>query len=301
MKKIFLVLTAAALISSAGCRSSNTQTVTSQISSEHGSSVSSVQKYENSTDTGPTDKTPHSTGKADETLSPGGNTVSADETQDSNEKTKSESARVPPKDNISLNTPKDPVSSTESDGKKSSVSSYNEADSNSSVSSYNEADSNDETWIENRVIELFNEYRNTPLKSLSGLSEYDKLRSVQLVTNFAHDIEDMRKASDKLKYGKLIITEESYYDFEKEEVVYTGETIKYYQVDAMEAIGRGGILMRTPEQIALEIASGFRNSAGHWSYLGSDEYKYIGCGVTVKDGNWYCCVSVAETNTDENP
>ena len=288
MKKIFLLLTAA-LILSAGCRSSNTETVMSQVVSEHGSSVPSVQEYESSTDTGPTEKTPHSTGKADETSSHGGNTVSADETQDGVEKTKSESASVPQKDNISRNTTKDPVSSTESDGKESSV------------SSYNEADSNDETRIEKRVIELFNEYRNTPLKPLSGLSEYDKLRSVQLVTNFAHDIEDMRKASDKLKYGKLIITEESYYDFEKEEVVYTGETIKYYQVDAMEAIGRGGILMRTPEQIALEIAQGFRNSAGHWSYLGSDEYKYIGCGVTVKDGNWYCCVSVAETNTDENP
>lgn len=289
MKKIFLVLTAAALILSAGCRNSNTETFSSEVISEHGSSVPSVQEYESSTDTGPTEKTPHSTGKADETSSHGGNTVSEDETQDGDEKTKSEAASVPQKNNISQNTPKDPVSSTESDGKKSSV------------SNYNEADSNDETWIENRVIELFNEYRNTPLKSLSGLSEYDKLRSVQLVTNFAHDIEDMRKASDKLKYGKLIITEESYYDFEKEEVVYTGETIKYYQVDAMEAIGRGGVLMRTPEQIALEIASGFRNSAGHWSYLGSDEYKYIGCGVTVKDGNWYCCVSVAETNIDENP
>lgn len=289
MKKIFLLLTAAILISSAGCRSSNTETGTSQVSSEHGSSVSSIQEYENSADTGLTEKTPHSTGKADETSSHGGNTVSEDETQDGVEKTKSESASVPQKENISSNKPEEPVSSTESDEK------------DSSLNSYNEADGDDETWIENRVIELFNEYRNTPLKPLSGLSEYDKLRSAQLVTNFAHDIEDMRKASDKLKYGKLIITEESYYNFEKEEVVYTGETIKYYQVDAMEAIGRGGILMRTPEQIALEIASGFRNSAGHWSYLGSDEYKYIGCGVTVKDGNWYCCVSVAETNIDKNP
>ena len=289
MKKIFLVLTAAALILSAGCRSSNTETVMSQVSSEHGSSVPSVQEYESSTDTGPTEKTPHSTGKADETSSHGGNTVSEDETQDGVEKTKSESASVPQKDNISRNTPKDPVSSTESDGKESSV------------SSYNEADSNDETWIENRVIELFNEYRNTPLKSLSGLSEYDKLRSVQLVTNFAHDTDDERKAATELKYGKYNKYEESKYDFETGKVIYTGRILEYYEVPAMEAIGRGGILMRTPEQIALEIASGFRNSAGHWSYLGSDEYKYIGCGVTVKDGNWYCCVSVAETNIDENP
>ena len=289
MKKIFLLLTAAILLSSAGCRSSNTQTVTSQISSEHGSSVSSVQKYESSTDTGPTEKTPQSTEKADETSSHGGNTVSEDETQDGVEKTKSESASVPQKDNISLNTPKEPVSSTESDGKESSV------------SSYNEADSNDETWIEKRVIELFNEYRNTPLKSLSGLSEYDKLRSVQLVTNFAHDTDDERKAATELKYGKYNKYEESKYDFETGKVIYTGRILEYYEVPAMEAIGRGGILKRTPEQIALEIASGFRNSAGHWSYLGSDEYRYIGCGVTIKDGNWYCCVSVAETNIDENP
>ena len=289
MKKIFLILTAAILLSSAGCRSSNTETVMSKVSSEHGSSVSSVQKYESSTDTGPTEKTPHSTGKADETSSPDVSTITDGKTSGSKEKTESESGGNTQKENISSNKPEEPVSSTESDEK------------DSSLNSYNEADGDDETRIENRIIELFNEYRNTPLKALPGLSEYDKLRSVQLVTNFAHDIDDMRKASDKLKYGKVIVTEESYYDFEKNEVVYTGKTIKYYQVDAMEAIGRGGILMRTPEQIALEIASGFRNSAGHWSYLGSDEYKYIGCGVTVKDGNWYCCVSVAETNTDENP
>ena len=289
MKKIFLVLTAAALILSAGCRNSNTETFSSEVISEHGSSVPSVQEYESSTDTGPTEKTPHSTGKADETSSHGGNTVSEDETQDGVEKTKSESASVPQKDNISRNTPKDPVSSTESDGKELSV------------SSYNEADSNDETWIEKRVIELFNEYRNTPLKSLSGLSEYDKLRSVQLVTNFAHDTDDERKAATELKYGKYNKYEESKYDFETGKVIYTGRILEYYEVPAMEAIGRGGILKRTPEQIALEIAQGFRNSAGHWSYLGSDEYRYIGCGVTIKDGNWYCCVSVAETNIDENP
>lgn len=289
MKKIFLVLTAAALILSAGCRNSNTETVSSEVISEHGSSVPSVQEYESSTDTGPTEKTPQSTEKAEETSSPDVSTITDGKTSGSKEKTESESGGNTQKENISSNKPEEPVSSTESDEK------------DSSLNSYNEADGDDETRIENRIIELFNEYRNTPLKALPGLSEYDKLRSVQLVTNFAHDIDDMRKASDKLKYGKVIVTEESYYDFEKNEVVYTGKTIKYYQVDAMEAIGRGGILKRTPEQIALEIASGFRNSAGHWSYLGSDEYKYIGCGVTVKDGNWYCCVSVAETNTDENP
>lgn len=289
MKKIFFVLTAAALILSAGCRNSNTETVSSEVISEHGSSVPSVQEYESSTDTGPTEKTPQSTEKAEETSSPDVSTITDGKTSGSKEKTESESGGNTQKENISSNKPEEPVSSTESDEK------------DSSLNSYNEADGDDETRIENRIIELFNEYRNTPLKALPGLSEYDKLRSVQLVTNFAHDIDDMRKASDKLKYGKVIVTEESYYDFEKNEVVYTGETIKYYQVDAMEAIGRGGILKRTPEQIALEIASGFRNSAGHWSYLGSDEYRYIGCGVTIKDGNWYCCVSVAETNIDENP
>ena len=61
MKKIFLVLTAAALILSAGCRNSNTETVSSEVISEHGSSVPSVQEYESSTDTGPTEKTPQST------------------------------------------------------------------------------------------------------------------------------------------------------------------------------------------------------------------------------------------------
>lgn len=289
MKKIFLVLTAAALILSAGCRNSNTETVSSEVISEHGSSVPSVQEYESSTDTGPTEKTPQSTGKAEETSSPDVSTITDGKTSGSKEKTESESGGNTQKENISSNKPEEPISSTESDEK------------DSSLNSYNEADSDDETWIENRVIELFNEYRNTPLKSLSGLSEYDKLRSVQLVTNFAHDTDDERKAATQLEYGQHIIEEEAKYDFETNTIIYTGNILDYFRVNAREAIGRGGILMRTPEQIALEIASGFRNSAGHWSYLGSDEYKYIGCGVTVKDGNWYCCVSVAETNTDENP
>ena len=289
MKKIFLILTAAILLSSAGCRSSNTETVMSKVSSEHGSSVPSVQEYESSTDTDPTEKTSQSTEKAEETSSPDVSTITDGKTSGSKEKTESESGGNTQKENISSNKPEEPVSSTESDEK------------DSSLNSYNEADGDDETRIENRIIELFNEYRNTPLKALPGLSEYDKLRSVQLVTNFAHDTDDERKAATELKYGKYNKYEESKYDFETGKVIYTGRILEYYEVPAMEAIGRGGILKRTPEQIALEIASGFRNSAGHWSYLGSDEYKYIGCGVTVKDGNWYCCVSVAETNTDENP
>ena len=289
MKKIFLVLTAAALILSAGCRNSNTETVSSEVISEHGSSVPSVQEYESSTDTGATEKTPQSTEKAEETSSPDGSTITDGKTSGSKEKTESKSSGNTQKENISSNKPEEPVSSTESDEK------------DSSLNSYNEADSNDETRIEKRVIELFNEYRNTPLKSLSGLSEYDKLRSVQLVTNFAHDTDDERKAATQLEYGQHIIEEEAKYDFETNTIIYKGNILDYFRVNAREAIGRGGILMRTPEQIALEIAQGFRNSAGHWSYLGSDEYKYIGCGVTVKDGNWYCCVSVAETNIDENP
>lgn len=289
MKKIFLILTAAILLSSAGCRSSNTETVMSKVSSEHGSSVSSIQEYENSADTGLTEKTPQSTEKAEETSSPDVSTITDGKTSGSKEKTESESGGNTQKENISSDKPEEPVSSTESDEK------------DSSLNSYNEADGDDETRIENRIIELFNEYRNTPLKALPGLSEYDKLRSVQLVTNFAHDTDDERKAATELKYGKYNKYEESKYDFETGKVIYTGRILEYYEVPAMEAIGRGGILKRTPEQIALEIAQGFRNSAGHWSYLGSDEYRYIGCGVTIKDGNWYCCVSVAETNIDKNP
>lgn len=288
MKKIFLILTAAILLSSAGCRNSNTETFSSEVISEHGSSVSSIQEYENSTDTGPTEKTPQSTEKAEETSSPDVSTITDGKTSGSKEKTESKSGGTQ-KENISPNKPEEPVSSTESDEK------------DSSLNSYNEADGDDVTRIENRIIELFNEYRNTPLKALPGLSEYDKLRSVQLVTNFAHDTDDERKAATQLEYGQHIIEEEAKYDFETNTIIYTGNILDYFRVNAREAIGRGGVLMRTPEQIALEIASGFRNSAGHWSYLGSDEYRYIGCGVTIKDGNWYCCVSVAETNIDENP
>ena len=46
------------------------------------------------------------------------------------------------------------------------------------------------------------------------------------------------------------------------------------------------------------IADGFRNSSGHWRYLGSSEYTYMAVGMTYDShtAKWYCCVCVSSKN-----
>ena len=47
------------------------------------------------------------------------------------------------------------------------------------------------------------------------------------------------------------------------------------------------------------IADLIRNSSGHWSYIGSSEYSYMGIGVEYREGStygWYACVMVGTVN-----
>lgn len=48
-----------------------------------------------------------------------------------------------------------------------------------------------------------------------------------------------------------------------------------------------------------KIADLIRNSSGHWSYISSSEYSYMGVGVEYREGTeygWYCCVMVGSVN-----
>ena len=147
--------------------------------------------------------------------------------------------------------------------------------------------------IATQTLFYINQYRssqgNGKLSQLPGLTKYAQYRSKQIITNFAHDTKDQRIAATTLKYGQYIDPS----DFGD-----TGEP--YYEVNAREAIGQylsaGAI-----DEIAKSLADGVRNSSGHWAYVGSSQYSYVGLGVSYGNGGWYCSISVARTNIDQNP
>lgn len=75
------------------------------------------------------------------------------------------------------------------------------------------------------------------------------------------------------------------------------ESSNYYTAYCGEAIAKGR-WSGTADDIAKKIADGFRNSSGHWNYVGSADNSYIavGCVYNASSGYWYCCVLVNNVN-----
>ncbi|MGN0569270.1 MAG: hypothetical protein ACI4N4_02045 [Candidatus Fimenecus sp.] len=147
----------------------------------------------------------------------------------------------------------------------------------------------DEKAIADRVIYYINEFRkqegHIPATKLPGLTQVCEYRSRQLVTNFAHDTDDIREAATVYKYGKYI--DPSLYGI-------SGDP--YYEDPGNEALCKGTCHCQTIDEVAKDIAFSFRNSKGHWAYVGSveKEYTYIAAGITIANGMIYCCVSVTD-------
>ena len=150
------------------------------------------------------------------------------------------------------------------------------------------ATESDAKKIADRMVEYINKYRNEQGKSsattLPRLTEYAEYRSRQLIKNFAHDISDETKAATALKYGEYI---------DPQIFGISGEP--YYRASVREAIMKGGYI-DTVDVIAEKLALLTKSSSGHWSYVGSDEYMYIGIGVTYENGIWYSNISVSTTD-----
>ena len=145
--------------------------------------------------------------------------------------------------------------------------------------------------VAQKVSEYINQFRaeqgDVTATVISGLTEYCKYRCTQLKTNFAHDIDDQRAAAEALQYGEYV--DWSLYGIEGEE--------NYYTANVREAIGKGN-WGGTADEIAYSIANGFRNSKGHWSYVGSSKYTYMAVGVMYDGYYWYVCVCMDSENTD---
>ena len=142
-----------------------------------------------------------------------------------------------------------------------------------------------------KVAEYINQFRieqgDVTATVIPGLTEYCKYRCTQLKTNFAHDTADQRAAAEALQYGEYV--DWSLYGIEAEE--------NYYTANVREAIGKGN-WGGTADEIARSIANGFRNSKGHWSYVGSSKYTYTAVGVMCDGYYWYVCVCMDSENTD---
>ena len=144
---------------------------------------------------------------------------------------------------------------------------------------------------EKKVAEYINQFRteqgDVAATVIPGLTEYCNYRCTQLKTNFAHDTADQRAAAEALQYGEYV--DWSLYGIEGEE--------NYYTANVREAIGKGN-WGGTADEIACSIANGFRNSKGHWSYVGSSKYTYMAVGVMYDGYYWYVCVCMDSENTD---
>ena len=145
--------------------------------------------------------------------------------------------------------------------------------------------------VAQKVAEYINQFRteqgDVTATVIPGLTEYCNYRCTQLKTNFAHDTDDQRAAAEALQYGEYV--DWSLYGIEGEE--------NYYTANVREAIGKGN-WGGTADEIAYSIATGFRNSKGHWSYVGSSKYTYMAVGVMYDEYYWYVCVCMDSENTD---
>lgn len=154
-----------------------------------------------------------------------------------------------------------------------------------------------EAEVAQAIIKYINQFRaeegSTQLTYLSGMSQVAQYRSRQLVSNLAHDTTDIREAHAYYEYGEYVDWAEAGCP----ELV----DQNYWSADDNEAIGMSGF-NGTVDEIGKEIASQYRNSEGHWRYLSSSRYSYIGVGCTIvfsTEYNCYVefdCVMVGSTN-----
>ena len=141
--------------------------------------------------------------------------------------------------------------------------------------------------VADRVIYHLNRARvnigSGELKRLPRLTGYAEYRSSQLPSNFAHDISDWFAAAKATGYGRYTEMPDG-----------SGS----YDIGAQEAIAMAGVV-GSADKIGQCLAQIIVDSRRHWPYVGSDEMKYTGVGVTCVDDLWYTCIMVMATDEYE--
>lgn len=273
MKKILLIITLVALVLISGCKDANTESA--EFSSQISSSVSGSQITEFETESNTAQE---SSSELSATVAQGSETVSEVNSrpaaQSRETKTESSAAEIKPS---AVKTNNNPQTSVIEDGGSISVKNATAADTKE---------------VADKVIFYLNKARagigGGELSKLSGLTRYAEYRSGQLISNFAHDPGDWNKAAEATGYGKYIDLSEN-----------VGASQGYYDIGAREAIAMAGIVGST-DRIAETLAQIIIDSPRHWSYVGSDEMKYTGVGVSCNSDMWYAAIMVTNTTDYEN-
>lgn len=285
MKKIFLIITLAALVLISGCKATNTETGSAEFSSQIPSSVSGSQitEFEAESDIVEESSSELSAPSAlsSETVS---EVNSKPAVQSRETKTESSAAEIKPSVAKS-NDLSQPSVGNEKDNSDSTLS----GGSGNAIKNATAADTRE---VADKVIFYLNKARaeigSGELSKLSGLTRYAEYRSGQLISNFAHDPGDWNKAAEATGYGKYIDLSES-----------GGTPQGYYDIGAREALAMAGIVGST-DRIAETLAQIIIDSPRHWSYVGSDEMKYTGVGVSCNADMWYAAIMVTNTTAYEN-
>ena len=153
--------------------------------------------------------------------------------------------------------------------------------------------------VEERVLYYINQYRvqeGACAMILSGEGtksrNFARGRAVQLVTNYAHDTNDIRNLATELQFGTYKPEQpESYYDWETDEIIYTGNMIPaYYQPPGSEAIGNIGYINFTIDELGKKIALICYESKSHWDYIGDDANAHIAIGLALTGNRCYVCL-----------
>ena len=136
--------------------------------------------------------------------------------------------------------------------------------------------------------QYINQYRGSACTILPGMSQVAQYRAGQLTRNYGHSTADKRAALAHFQYGRYVDATEFGDD----------PSNSYWEADSAEAIC-AGFYGTDPKAMGKKIADMIRNSSGHWSYISSSEYSYMGVGVEYREGTeygWYCCVMVGSVN-----
>ena len=139
------------------------------------------------------------------------------------------------------------------------------------------------------MLKYINQFRveqgDTEATVLPGLTLVAEYRAVQLTDNFRHSFADSREAFAYYQYGEYVDATEYGDDASK----------SYYTANAKEAIC--GTSCMSPDSMGEQAATLFRNSSGHWSYVGSSDFPYIAVGVCcTPNSGWVVCVLQTKTN-----
>ena len=141
--------------------------------------------------------------------------------------------------------------------------------------------------VADRVIYYLNKARGDigsgELKRLPRLTVYAEYRSSQLPSNFAHDISDWFAAAKATGYGRYTEMPDGSWS---------------YDIGAQEAIAMAGVV-GSADKIGQCLAQIIIESHRHWQYVGSDEMKYTGVGVTCVGDLWYTAIMVTTTDKYE--